>query len=215
MQAGEPKGDFHSIESRTRNNSLFKAKDHRSLLWEQSESRSDVITTAPGRFEQGVEVRLAQPVSDSYACSRSSRAAVSCNRRPILWNNRERPLFKTVEKFRFADDRAFDFRGDPESALEQRGRTLADSNERAGKGFVATYSFTRDYGGLVGRFKLDWFFVKPFVEDPRLKGQSHLFAPHFAETMRELNESAEDRISDHPPMTVDLPLREPAALPRQ
>ena len=27
--------------------------------------------------------------------------------------------------------------------------------------------------------------------------------------MRELNESVEDRISDHPPMTVDLPLTEP------
>jgi hypothetical protein len=26
--------------------------------------------------------------------------------------------------------------------------------------------------------------------------------------MRELNDSVEDRISDHPPMTVDLPLTE-------
>jgi endonuclease/exonuclease/phosphatase family metal-dependent hydrolase len=130
---------------------------------------------------------------------------------PILWNNRESGLFKTVEKFRFADDRAFDFRGDPDRTLGRRGRTLADSNERAGKGFVPTYSFARDYGGLVGRFKLDWILVKPFVQDPRLKGQSYLFAAHFAETMRALNESVEERISDHPPMTVDLPLSEPAA----
>jgi hypothetical protein len=65
----------------------------------------------------------------------------------------------------------------------------------------------------VGRFKLDWFFVKPFIRDSRAEGQPYLFAPHFAETMRELNESVEDRISDHPPMTVDLPLREPPALP--
>jgi hypothetical protein len=127
---------------------------------------------------------------------------------PILWDNRERPLFKMVEKFRFADEGAFDFRGDPERALEGKGRTLADSNERASKGFIPTYSFSRDYGGLVGRFKLDWFFVKPFLNDPRSKEQSNLFAPHFAYTMRELNESVEDRISDHPPMTVDLPLRE-------
>jgi endonuclease/exonuclease/phosphatase family metal-dependent hydrolase len=131
---------------------------------------------------------------------------------PILWDNRERPLFKTVEKFRFADGRTFDFRGDPARALRQKSRTLADSNERAGKGFVPTYAFSRDYWGLVGRFKLDWFFVKPFVEDPRREGQSDLFAPHFAQTMRELNESVEGRISDHPPMTVDLPLGTPITL---
>lgn len=128
---------------------------------------------------------------------------------PILWDNRERPLFKTVEKFRFADGYAFDFRGDPERALNRRSRTLADSNERAGKGFVPTYAFSRDYRGLVGRFKLDWFFVKPYIEDPRAREQSDVFAPHFAQTLRELNESVDDRISDHPPMTVDLPLSEP------
>jgi endonuclease/exonuclease/phosphatase family metal-dependent hydrolase len=128
---------------------------------------------------------------------------------PILWDNRERPLFKTVEKFRFADGRSFDFRGEPGRTLKQRSRTLADSNQRAGKGFVPTYAFSRDYGGLVGRFKLDWFFVKPYIEDPRHNGQNRLFAPQFPQTMRELNESVYDRISDHPPMTVDLPLREP------
>jgi endonuclease/exonuclease/phosphatase family metal-dependent hydrolase len=130
---------------------------------------------------------------------------------PVLWDNRERPFFKSVERFRFADSRAFDFRGEPERTVNGRSRSLADSNERAGKGFVPTYAFARDYGGLVGRFKLDWFFVKPFIEDPRHKGQAYLFAPHFPHTMRELNESIEGRISDHPPMTVDLPLREPTA----
>jgi endonuclease/exonuclease/phosphatase family metal-dependent hydrolase len=134
---------------------------------------------------------------------------------PILWDNRESGLFKTVEKFRFADDGAFDFRGEPERTLNGKSRTLANSNERAGKGFVPTYSFARDYGGVVGRFKLDWFLVKPFVQDPRLKDQSYFFAPHFPKTMRELNESVEERISDHPPMTVDLPLREPTVPPKQ
>ena len=134
---------------------------------------------------------------------------------PILWDNRESGLFKAVEKFRFADDGAFDFRGEPERTRNGKSRTLADSNERAGKGFVPTYSFARDYGGVVGRFKLDWFFVKPFVQDPCLKDPSYFFAPHFPKTMRELNESVEDRISDHPPMTVDLPLREPTVPPTQ
>jgi endonuclease/exonuclease/phosphatase family metal-dependent hydrolase len=129
---------------------------------------------------------------------------------PILWDNREQPLFKSVQKFRFADGHAFDFRGEPNRTMPPKSRTLADSNQRAGKGFVPTYSFSRDFGGLVGRFKLDWIFVKPFITDPRCTEQSYQFAPHFPVTMRELNDSVEDRISDHPPMTVDLPLPEPA-----
>ncbi len=130
---------------------------------------------------------------------------------PIIWDNRESPLFKTVKKFHFADEGAFDFRGDPKRTLQRRSRTLADSNQRAGKGFVPTYAFSRDYVGLVGRFKLDWIFVKPYIQDSLYTEQSYLFVPHFAQTMRELNESVEDRISDHPPMTVDLPLHEPTA----
>jgi len=128
---------------------------------------------------------------------------------PILWDNKERPLFKTIEKFRFADHHVFDFRGEQERTLPPRRRTLADSNQRTGKGFTPTYAFSRDFGGLVGRFKLDWIFVKPFINEPRSKEESYRFAPHFPVTMRELNEAVEDRISDHPPMTVDLPLTEP------
>jgi len=134
---------------------------------------------------------------------------------PILWDNREHILFKTVEKFRFADGRAFDFRGARDRTLPSQGRTLADSNQRGGKGFTPTYAFTRDFGGLLGRFKIDWIFVKPFIEDPRRREQSYRFAPHFPVTMRELNESVPDRISDHPPMTVDLPLTEPAEPTRE
>jgi endonuclease/exonuclease/phosphatase family metal-dependent hydrolase len=128
---------------------------------------------------------------------------------PILWDNREQPLFKTVQKFRFADGHAFDFRGSPNRTMPPKSRTLADSNQRAGKGFVPTYSFNRDFGGLVGRFKLDWIFVEPFINDPWRMEQSYQFAPHFPVTMRELNDAVADRISDHPPMTVDLPLTEP------
>jgi endonuclease/exonuclease/phosphatase family metal-dependent hydrolase len=130
---------------------------------------------------------------------------------PILWDNREQPLFKVVEKFRFADGRAFDFRGEPSRTLPPRSHTLADSNQRGGKGFIPTYAFARTYG-LVGEFKLDWIFVKPFIADSRRTEQSYQFAPHFPVTMRELNDSVEDRISDHPPMTVDLPLTEPTHL---
>lgn len=127
---------------------------------------------------------------------------------PILWENREQPLFKAVEKFQFADEGVFDFRGEPGRTLPPSRHTLADSNQRGRKGFVPTYTFARNYGGLAGQFKLDWVFVKPFINDSRRTEQSYQFAPHFPMTMRELNGSVEDRISDHPPMTVDLPLAE-------
>jgi endonuclease/exonuclease/phosphatase family metal-dependent hydrolase len=129
---------------------------------------------------------------------------------PIFWDNRERPLFGTTEKFRFSDGHAFDFRGERDRTAPPRSRTLADSNQRTWKGFSPTYAFNRDFGGLVGRFKLDWFFVKPFIDDPRRAGQSYRFAPSFPVTMRELNEAVADRVSDHAPMTIDLPLGEPA-----
>ncbi len=131
---------------------------------------------------------------------------------PFFWENRERGLFKAVEKFRFDDGYAFDFRGRTERTLTHKKRTLADSNQRGRQGFLPTYAFERNFGGWFGNFKLDWFFVKPFIHDPRASGQSYRFAPHFPVTMNGLNKAVEDRISDHPPMTVDLPLAEPPPL---
>ncbi len=132
---------------------------------------------------------------------------------PIIWDNRERPLFNQIENFRFDDGRTFDFRGSRRRTDPSRARTLADSNARAWKGFVPTYSFARDYGGVVGRFKLDWILVKPYTTNPRAAGQPLKFAPTFPATMQELNFAPEDRISDHPPITADLPLTEPPRKP--
>jgi endonuclease/exonuclease/phosphatase family metal-dependent hydrolase len=128
---------------------------------------------------------------------------------PIVWDNRERPLFSYIENFRFDDGRSFDLRGRKKLTDPQRARTLADSNQRQWKGFVPTYSFARDYGGVVGRFKLDWILVKPFTTNPRQSNQPLKFAPTYPTTMQELNSAPPDRISDHPPITVDLPLTEP------
>lgn len=127
---------------------------------------------------------------------------------PIVWDHRERPFFNSIEKFRFDDGRTFDFRGSRRRTDPSRARTLADSNARAWKGFVPTYSFARDYGGVVGRFKLDWIMVKPFITNPRAPRQPLKFAPTFPATMQELNAAPADRISDHPPITLDLPLTE-------
>jgi endonuclease/exonuclease/phosphatase family metal-dependent hydrolase len=130
---------------------------------------------------------------------------------PFFWENRERGLFRAIERFRFDDGYAFDFRGTTERTLNRKERTLANSNQRGRKGFVPTYAFERNFGGWGGNFKLDWFFIKPFINSPRAPQQTYRFAPHFPVTMNELNKSVEDRMSDHPPLTVDLPLEEPSA----
>ena len=118
-----------------------------------------------------------------------------------------------METFRFADGGAFDFRGDAQRTVRGRAGTLANSNQRGPKGFEPTFSFERTYGGVLGHMKLDWIFIKPFIQHPRDKGQSCRLAPHFPRTMRALKEAIEDRISDHAPLTVDLPLQEPANRP--
>jgi endonuclease/exonuclease/phosphatase family metal-dependent hydrolase len=125
---------------------------------------------------------------------------------PVAAPNNEAILFRHVEKFRFIDHQAFDFRGDSEHNLHGKGRTLANSNQRARKGFEPTFALKRDFGGLVGRYKLDWFLIKPYTPRPRGEGMSYRFAPHFPVTMRELNNAVPDGISDHAPITVDLPL---------
>ena len=128
---------------------------------------------------------------------------------PVVGSNKEALLFRHVEQFRFADRNAFDFRGETERNQHQKGGTLANSNQRAFKGFEPTFTLKRDFGGLVGRYKLDWFLVKPFIPRPRGEGMSYKFAPHFPLTMRDLNNSVPDGVSDHAPITVDLPLSDP------
>ncbi len=126
---------------------------------------------------------------------------------PLMAANREAGLFRTVENFRFDDGGSFDFRGDAGRTLEGRSGTLANSNQRGAKGFRPTFTLKRDYGGLVGRFKLDWFLIKPpALHNPRDPAGGYHLAPHFPVTMEELNGAVPGGISDHHPITVDLPL---------
>jgi endonuclease/exonuclease/phosphatase family metal-dependent hydrolase len=130
---------------------------------------------------------------------------------PLLGKNPEAAFFTTIEKFRFTDGNAFDFRGEKERASNGHAGNLADSNERSEKGFTPTSDLGRTYGPI-GKYKLDWIFVRPAsLTDPHGTKQSYRFAPHFGRTLKELNESIPDRISDHNPIIVDLPLQEPAA----
>jgi endonuclease/exonuclease/phosphatase family metal-dependent hydrolase len=129
---------------------------------------------------------------------------------PGLSANLERGLFSKVERFRFADNTAFDFRGLPERTVNGRSGTLGDSNERGSKGFAPSFVTELIWGKVrVAKFKLDWVFVKSNLDDPRDVKGSYLFAPHFARTLSDLNNCLPEPISDHSPMTVDLPFHEP------
>ncbi|MDQ3322782.1 MAG: endonuclease/exonuclease/phosphatase family protein [Acidobacteriota bacterium] len=129
---------------------------------------------------------------------------------PFIMPNSERKFFSTLEDFRFSDGGAFDFRGDEERSYRNKNKMLANSNERGGKGFVNTYQVTRPIK-FIGKYKLDWIFVKPAdLKKPDDKKGSYCFAPHFGRTFAEVNETIKDRISDHRPMIVDLPLDKPS-----
>lgn len=128
---------------------------------------------------------------------------------PFFSPNQGRRFFTTLEDFRFVDGGAFDFRGEPDRSIDKRGGTLSASNERAWKGFVTSYQVPRPIA-FVGKNKLDWFFVKPAsLTKPNDRKGSYRFAPHFGRTLDDLNEMREERISDHRPILVDLPLSEP------
>jgi endonuclease/exonuclease/phosphatase family metal-dependent hydrolase len=128
---------------------------------------------------------------------------------PLVASNPEGEFFERLKDFRFADGGAFDFRGERERSTGAKDGNLANSNQRGDKGFITTAEVERTIG-FVGRFKLDWIFVKPpALTVPSSKDAPHKFAPHFGRTLRPLNNAIKDRISDHSPLMVDLPLEEP------
>jgi hypothetical protein len=123
--------------------------------------------------------------------------------------NEDRDFFSILKAFRFEDGGVFDFRGEASRSSGGRNNTLANSNERDGKGFVTTFRLPRPVK-FIGKFKLDWIFVKPVhLFDPSNYEGSYLFAPHFGRTLDAINSLVPDRISDHSPIIVDLPLSEP------
>jgi len=125
---------------------------------------------------------------------------------PLVGENAEAKFFAMLEKFRFADGSAFDFRGDKERSNNSRTGKLANSNERGEKGFVPTNELGKTYGP-VGHYKLDWIFIRPAgLTRPNGTTETSRFAPYYGRTLKELNHSIPERISDHNPITVDLPL---------
>jgi len=130
---------------------------------------------------------------------------------PLVSRKKEAKFFKNHSSFHFDDGYTFDFRGESIRSAEDRGGTLSDSNQRSGKGFRYTFALAKTYGGLVGEYKLNWFFVKAFATDSQKPGGKYQFAPHFGATLTELNNAPVHPLSDHAPLTVDLPLAEPPA----
>jgi len=129
---------------------------------------------------------------------------------PGIHPNLERGLFKTLERFRFADGKAFDFRGVSARTVNEKSGTLGDSNQRLGRGFAPTFATEFVWKKLrVAKFKLDWIVVKSELTNPRDVKGPYIFAPHFARTLSDLNNSTLEPLSDHSPMTVDLPFHEP------
>jgi hypothetical protein len=127
----------------------------------------------------------------------------------LLAANPEQKFFKTLKAYRFSDGAQVDFRGDAALSANGREGTLSNSNERAGKGFVTTFALPRTFA-TKGKFKLDWIFVKAYVRNDSKKADTYRFAPAFARSMNEVNEALEDPLSDHAPISVDLPLAQPA-----
>jgi endonuclease/exonuclease/phosphatase family metal-dependent hydrolase len=132
---------------------------------------------------------------------------------PGVSPNLERGFFTTLEKFRFADGKAIDFRGVEARTINGTAGTLANSNQRQAMGFTPTYAPELVWGKLrVARFRLDWIFVKSNIKEPRDPEGSYAFAPHFPRTLIDLNNFPAEPISDHSPITIDLPFGEPTGV---
>jgi endonuclease/exonuclease/phosphatase family metal-dependent hydrolase len=128
---------------------------------------------------------------------------------PLLAANPEQGFFKELQKYRFDDGTRIDFRGDAGLSLSGRDGTLGNSNERASKGFVTTFSLPRTLGEK-GKFRLDWIFVKAYLKDDPGAADSYRFAPGFARTMDKTNQALNQPLSDHAAISVDLPIVRPS-----
>jgi len=124
---------------------------------------------------------------------------------PVIAPNKTAEMFEMVEDYRFSDGGKFDFRGTPERSISGSDALLANSNEKALKGYRPTFSVNRPIGPF-GRHRLDWIFVKSnHLTD---QSESFRFAPHFGETITAFEKPMKSRLSDHRPSVVDLPLGE-------
>ena len=126
----------------------------------------------------------------------------------VIFPNPLHDLFAMIQNYRFSDGGAFDFRGDSARSINGKDGALANSNERGFKGFKTTWRVQRPIS-FIGKYRLDWLFVKSFLKSPYDKSGPYRLAPHFGETLEELNTRLKKPVSDHHPSVVDIPLQEP------
>jgi len=130
---------------------------------------------------------------------------------PLVLPNPSAELFRLIERFRFRDGGAFDFRGTRRRSAGRIG-LLSNSNERDVWAYKTTFRVTRrTITNWVGTYRLDWIFVKAYATHPRRRRQPYRLAPHLGRTLNTLNRALRVPISDHDPNVVDLPLLEPPA----
>ena len=129
---------------------------------------------------------------------------------PVIAPNPVKSMFDRIENFRFDDGGAFDFRGDAEHSVNGKKGKLANANQKDIKAFKTTYSVVRPLVKVIGKYRLDWVFVKSNLKDPLDTDGPYRFAPHYGETLTELNNNLSEKISDHDPNVVDIPFLEPS-----
>lgn len=117
---------------------------------------------------------------------------------PFFAKNRERPLFKDLRSFSFADGSRLDFAGDPHRG-HGRARTLSDSDERVWKGFAPTFHLERNYLGLAV-YRLDWLLVKVDKDHDR----TDLPQACNPKTLTAFTELGKEQLSDHQPTVLHL-----------
>jgi endonuclease/exonuclease/phosphatase family metal-dependent hydrolase len=127
---------------------------------------------------------------------------------PLIAPNPSGELFSILQRFQFNDGRVFDFRSTRGRSAGGTGK-LANSNERDLWAYKTTFRVDRTLAKVIGKYRLDWFFIKAYLTRPFDRRGSYRFAPHFGRTLNWLNKSLTVRISDHDPCVVDLPLQEP------
>ncbi len=128
---------------------------------------------------------------------------------PIIAPNNLYGLFNSIREFRFNDGYVFDFRGDRNRSMNRKRKLLANSNERDLIGYRMTFTTERTIFQVIGKYRLDWAFVKSYLTDPVGKFQTYRFAPHFGRTLEAMNDRLRERISDHHPNIVDIAFEEP------
>lgn len=154
-------------------------------------------------------IRMLVPAQSIYNTIRTTSNEIKNLYNPLAYHNQllapneSAAMFQMIQNFRFKDGGRFDFRGTRGRSINNSSATLANSNERALKGFRPTYAVNRPIGPF-GRQRLDWIFVKSTHYSDQ--SESFQFAPHFGETLVAFEKPLRYRLSDHRPCVVDLPL---------